>query len=322
MRIPTRAWTAALIVILLVALALTLLLQLRPQAANLPTPPAQATAAAYQAPPSQTPVLFVPAAVSPSASGTPAAPAKLLAASTVADFTVTNQQGMLLGQLENVAVDFASGQVLYAFLRFGRDPATADQFFAVPFAVLELNRQGQGFVLHSDSTDFQSQSPLNRQVLAAGPVLPGDFHPLFGPRSTGTVEPVTPAPGVTPIPTVASPKGALVLLPGLIGWHLARPDGQQLGVVQDLPIDAHSARVRWAVVVLGNALATDKKLVPVPLAALRLDAADAQVNMNITQAQLAAAPGFAQDKWPDTAQAGWDSAFAQYWQKQGVPTGD
>ena len=139
----------------------------------------------------------------------PTVPPKLLAASTLAQFTVTNEQGMLLGQVENALVDWPTGQVQYAFLMFGRDPATADLYFAVPFAALDLNRQGQGFILHGDLNDYQSQVPLTRQALTSRPVVRRDFHRTFRRWPSGAdAQPATPMPDVTPIPTVPPVAGS------------------------------------------------------------------------------------------------------------------
>jgi sporulation protein YlmC with PRC-barrel domain len=321
MRIPSSALLLALLAILVLALVVTLVGQIRLQAAPAPggTPPAGALSGAVTA--NATPVLVGPATAPAAAgTGTPGSPRKLLTASTLSQFTVTNEQGMLLGQVENALVDLPTGQVQYAFLMFGRDPAMANLFFAVPFAALDLNRQGQGFILHGDLNDYQSQVPLSRQVLALTPVLPRDFHRVFGARSGSGGQPATPLPGVTPIPTVGPAQGPLVLIPQLIGSPLRNGQGQSLGLIQDFPIDPKQRVIRWAVVVPGDPASANKKLVPVPLAALRLDAAAKTMLLDVDPATVWVAPGFGQDNWPDTYIPGWDAPFVAYWQRQGILT--
>ena len=321
MRIPPRALLPALLAMLVVALVVMLIGQILPQAASAPGGMPSTGGPSGTAVANSLPVLAAPA-TAPAAVGTvtPVLSRKLLAASTLSQFTVTNEQGMLLGQVENVLVDLPTGQVQYAFLMLGRDPATANLFFAVPFASLDLNRQGQGFILHGDLNDFQRQVPLSREVLALTPVLPSDFHRVFGAVSGADGQPVTPFPGVTPIPTVGLSQGPLVLIPQLIGRPVQNRQGQALGAIQDFPIDPKQRTVRWAIVVPANPPGAKNNLVPVPLVDLQLPAGAKTMLLDADPATLGAAPGFGDDNWPDTSAVGWDAPFASYWQQQGVLT--
>ncbi len=320
MRIRSRALLTALLITLVVMLAVTFVGQVWLNVASAPGGASSPSLSPLLGASDVTPPLSAPA-TAPAIDGTatPDLPRKLLAASTLSEFTVTNEQGMLLGRVENVLVDFPTGRVQYAFLMFGRDPATANLFFAVPFAALDLNRQGQGFVLRGDLTDYQRQIPLSRQVLDLSPALPQDFHRDFGQTVDAFGQPLTPLPGVTPIPTVGPAKGSLVLIPQLIGWQLEDGLGRPLGIVRDFPIDPAQRLVRWAVVAPGDLPSPNTKLVPVPLSGLRFDTGDRTLRL-IDGGGLQGAPGFKQDDWPDMSSAGWDTAFARYWQRRGILT--
>jgi sporulation protein YlmC with PRC-barrel domain len=223
---------------------------------------------------------------------------------------------MLLGQVENMVVDLSTGDVPYAFLLFGRDPATANLFYAVPFAAMDLNRQGQGFILRGNLKDYQSEQPYNRQALANGALLPDDFRPVAASGNAASPVIATPELGVTPIPTVGVLKGPLVLLPQLIGWQVWNSAGQRTGVVQDFPIDAHTRQVTYAIVALGNASSASKRLVPVPLRLLQLNAGSQAFVLRVDQSTLQKAPSFTPDARPNTAQPGWDAQAAAFWRKQ------
>lgn len=73
-----------------------------------------------------------------------------LSATTMIGDDVKNAQGEKLGNLEEIMLDVASGQVAYAVLSFGGFLGIGDKLFAVPWSAMTLDTDDEAFVLDVD----------------------------------------------------------------------------------------------------------------------------------------------------------------------------
>ncbi len=79
----------------------------------------------------------------------------------------------------------------------------------------------------------------------------------------------------------------------VIGMTVQDSTGKALGKVQDLVFDLESGKLGYAVLAL-----SDKRVVPVPVSALKSARSADHFVLNMTPSLLAAAPGIQNDVWP------------------------
>jgi sporulation protein YlmC with PRC-barrel domain len=101
----------------------------------------------------------------------------------------------------------------------------------------------------------------------------------------------------------------------IIGNKVLNPEGEQLGTIKDLVIDLDDAQIAYAVLSFGGFMGLGDKLFAIPLEALTFDTRDNHVILDVDKEVLRNAPGFAKDKWPDTAQyeGGWLLDIYEYY---------
>ncbi len=87
----------------------------------------------------------------------------------------------------------------------------------------------------------------------------------------------------------------------MIGMNVKNAEGENLGEIKDLIVDVANARVYYAVLEFGGFLGLGEKLFAYPVRAFRIAADLDDLVLNVDDAKLKAAPGFARDNWPDWA---------------------
>jgi len=98
----------------------------------------------------------------------------------------------------------------------------------------------------------------------------------------------------------------------LIGMPVVSADGSPLGAVKDIIFD-RQGRATHLVISYNSASTPDGKLTAMPW-----DAAAASMKngrLVLDEAQLAAAPSFAPDAWPDLDDPSWSATVDAYWRK-------
>ncbi len=101
-------------------------------------------------------------------------------------------------------------------------------------------------------------------------------------------------------------SGANVRVSQLMGLNIQNAQGQSVGEINDLVIDSHSGKVRYAAVTYGGLFGLGDKLFAVPFEAFQVgpdpdDADDFVMLLEVTKEQLEGAQGFDQDHWPNMA---------------------
>ena len=85
----------------------------------------------------------------------------------------------------------------------------------------------------------------------------------------------------------------------LIGMHVKNKQDEDLGKIKDLVVDFQAGKVAYAVLSSGGTLGFGGKMVAIPFEALTLQPGAKAVVVDLEKQQLAQAPGFNEDNWPD-----------------------
>ena len=102
-------------------------------------------------------------------------PPQALSASTLIGNRVVNREGEEVGRIQDLMVDCEDGRLTYAVMAFGGILGIGEKLFAVPWISLELDPDGDGFVLDVD-----------REKLKAAPGFPKDDWPNMSDTYWGT----------------------------------------------------------------------------------------------------------------------------------------
>lgn len=102
----------------------------------------------------------------------------------------------------------------------------------------------------------------------------------------------------------------------LVGDYVRNPQGEKLGMVEDLMLDLESGRVAYVVLSYGTLANLKDKLFAVPWKAFRLDTHNHRFILDVDETVLKNAEGFDQDNWPNTVDRDWEN---QLHQQYGVP---
>lgn len=86
----------------------------------------------------------------------------------------------------------------------------------------------------------------------------------------------------------------------MIGDDVRNPQGDSLGKIEEIMIDAHTGNVAYAVLSFGGIMGIGDKLFAIPWGALRLDADEHEFVLDVDKKRLERAPGFDKDNWPRT----------------------
>src|SRR5688572_18639655 len=101
-------------------------------------------------------------------------------------------------------------------------------------------------------------------------------------------------------PTMARQGGLIVrATTDIIGKDVVNLAGENVGQIEELIIDAQSARVTYAIMSFGGFLGLGDKLFAVPWVSLSYDPANVQFVMKVDKDLLKNAPGFDKNSWPD-----------------------
>lgn len=154
------------------------------------------------------------------------------------------------------------------------------------------------------------------------PEMTEEISPEVTPEVTAEVtEEVTPEETLEETPE-GTPEGEALLdtnptlASDLLGLGVRNDQGDNLGEIQELVVDAENGDIHYAVIGAGGFLGIGEKLILVPFAALNIDPmvqeVDQLVHLNVDQQVLTDAPNF--DDVPDVTAADWDADVRAYWQ--------
>lgn len=108
--------------------------------------------------------------------------------------------------------------------------------------------------------------------------------------------------------------GAMILSADTItGDEVCNLQDEKLGKIQDLMLDIHEGKIRYAVLASGGFLGMGDHLFAIPWKALKHDSANKRFLLDVNVDRLKEAPGFDKDNWPDMADATWNSKVESYY---------
>jgi sporulation protein YlmC with PRC-barrel domain len=118
-------------------------------------------------------------------------------------------------------------------------------------------------------------------------------------------------------------EGRVVRCTKLIGSTVKNPKGEKIGEVDDLVVDKGEGVIAYGVLSFGGVLGIGEKLFAIPYGNLKRVGDD--VIVDLTKEQLANAPNFAKDAWPDFdrtygAKVHEHYKATPYWQSDKTPT--
>jgi len=100
----------------------------------------------------------------------------------------------------------------------------------------------------------------------------------------------------------------------IIGETVVNLQGENVGKIQELVIDAGKNRVVYAVLSFGGFMGMRNKLFAIPWEAFEFSETEKKLILNVDRQKLEAAPGFEKgDKWPDFKDTLWGESIYNYY---------
>lgn len=100
----------------------------------------------------------------------------------------------------------------------------------------------------------------------------------------------------------------------IIGETVVNLQGENVGKILELVIDAGKNRVVYAVLSFGGFMGMRNKLFAIPWEAFEFSETEKKLILNVDREKLEAAPGFEKgDKWPDFKDTLWGESIYNYY---------
>lgn len=99
----------------------------------------------------------------------------------------------------------------------------------------------------------------------------------------------------------------------IMGDKVENPQGDTLGVIDNLMINVNDGSIEYAVLEMGSFLGMGGKLFAIPFNQLQVDPARKVFVLNRTKEYLERIPGFDKTHWPDTNAHGYFNDVNTYW---------
>lgn len=207
-------------------------------------------------------------------------------ASDVIGMNVRNQRGEDLGEINDLVIDMNNERVHYAILAFGGIAGLGEKLFAYPMHVFTRAPDGESLVLAVDEERLEAAPGFERDQWPDWQQEEGyraQVDRYFGP--TVQVEP--------------RPNMLLRRASELLDADVTSAD-EDVGDVEDLVIAMPGGQVQFAVVELDRGWSEPDRLTLLPLRAFERSRQQGDnLALRLDRGQVATAPGFPADNWPD-----------------------
>jgi sporulation protein YlmC with PRC-barrel domain len=113
----------------------------------------------------------------------------------------------------------------------------------------------------------------------------------------------------------------------LMNCEVKNPEGDTIGKLQELVIDAELGRAAYGVVKSSGGFLKSGKIIAVPCGALQLSDDESGLVLSVEKESLQNAPAFDKDRWPDMSDRRWGNsvhAFFEttpYWEDERADAG-
>ncbi|MFN3712756.1 MAG: PRC-barrel domain-containing protein [Alcanivoracaceae bacterium] len=98
----------------------------------------------------------------------------------------------------------------------------------------------------------------------------------------------------------------------ITGDEVCNMQQEKLGKIQDIMLDIATGKIRYAVLATGGFLGMGDRLFAIPWKALKQDKENKRFLLDVGLEHLKDAPGFDKDRWPNMADATWNSTVESY----------
>ena len=100
----------------------------------------------------------------------------------------------------------------------------------------------------------------------------------------------------------------------IVGMDVTNSDGEALGTIEELMLNAEYGDISYAVVKFGGGfLRSGEKLFAIPWQAFSLSLHDKKAILQVPRERLEEAEGFDKDAWPDMADESWAEHVHEYY---------
>lgn len=107
---------------------------------------------------------------------------RLMGADTLIGNDVANMDNESIGDIKEIMLDVASGNIEYAVLSFGSFLGFGEKLFAVPWAALKLDTENKRFLLNIDKERLKQAPGFDKDKWPdlADTTLANDLHSYYG----------------------------------------------------------------------------------------------------------------------------------------------
>jgi len=247
--------------------------------------------------------------------------------SEIAGMKVRNTANKDLGSIKDIVIDMRAGMVKYAALSYGGFLGLGDKLFAVPWDVLQHHHDANSgdpyFVLDIDeatlkrSPGFDSSNWPDFSDQQFESKLDTFYDKFRKNRAEVTTTAKTNA--------TDKPSERLMLRSSVVvGMKVKNEAQKELGKVNDLVIEIHPGKIRYAALSYGGFLGLGDKLFAVPWKSFEvrhdISAKEVSLVLNVDEAQLRKASGFDKNKWPNFADPNITKELDEYYGVSGERT--
>jgi sporulation protein YlmC with PRC-barrel domain len=217
------------------------------------------------------------------------------------DMRVQNRQGENVGEVEDVAIDTANGNIAYVAL----DAGLLGPLLAVPWKALRV-AEDQSTVTMDVTKEALQKAPAFRREHWPHTVEPewlAGVYSYYG---------YPPYPGLTEI-TVRHVRIARATT--LLGLKVRNPQREELGDIEDVLIDVREGHIAYLILGTGGVLGIGETIRAVPWKAIRVEPVE-RVVLNIEPETLHNAPPLEEGAWGESPSRRWLAGLYAYFGAQ------
>ena len=243
-------------------------------------------------------VIVMPGAAAPDVSP------PLYKTSTIIGRAVENPHGNELGQISDVMIEATTGNVAYAVLTSGGFVGLGGKLFAIPWRALQQPTSTKAFRLDMTEEQLKQAPGFDKDQW---PDLEdrhwGDtVHAYYGqpPYWGQQLPPKTSREAEEQVPQ------RLLKASHVLKSEVMTPDGQWLGDIEEVVIDAAVGKVAYAVLSAREKwLGLGEEWFAIPWHTLQQSAGLGTFTLDVDKETLQKSPGFDKDNWPNRATTRW-----------------
>lgn len=245
-------------------------------------------------------------------------PGTTMRASLLLGLGVTNPEGESLGDLVDLVIE-RSGQVPYAVVEFGDVLGFGGRWYYIPMGALSIDRANRLAILDVDQRMLEAMPGYPRGSLpeTSSPDWDLEIRAYWEEYLTPVSQQVVAelAAREQERRTLRLEKPGAILASELQGYGVINPLGDDLGEVEGLMIDLEATRLAYPIISFGGVLGFGAKRFPVPPDRFTVNTFRDALVLSVEPELFRRAPGYQQDRWPDSADRFWRRTIDEYWQR-------